>query len=124
MAGYFETDLIGAPGAKPVEFTKQWAAKGFLNFNGNTNVVRKSRNVSSVTDNAAGAYTPNFTAPMADLNFVAHANSSFNGTNGAEDSVAHDTSISSSQFYSAHPTTAGPRDVDFAWWSIFGDLAP
>ena len=42
----------------------------WVNFNGTgTVVIRDSYNVSSITDNGTGAYTVNFTAPMATVNY-------------------------------------------------------
>lgn len=51
----------------------QGSAKAWVNFNGqtgNTTTVRASYNVSSVTYNAAGNYTINFTNAFADANYV------------------------------------------------------
>lgn len=49
-----------APGAAPV-----YACRAWVNFNGTgTIAIRAAGNVSSVTDNAVGAYTPNFTTAM------------------------------------------------------------
>ena len=48
----------------------QFTAKAWVNFNGeDTLAVRDSHNVSSVTDNATGDYTVNFTSAMADANY-------------------------------------------------------
>jgi hypothetical protein len=47
-------------------------AKVWVNFNGTGTVaIRSSFNVSSITDNATGAYTVNFTNALADANFSA-----------------------------------------------------
>ena len=47
-------------------------AKAWVNFNGTGTVaIRASFNVSSITDNATGAYTVNFTNALADANFSA-----------------------------------------------------
>lgn len=43
----------------------------WLNYNGVTNTIRGSGNISSVTDNGAGDYTLNFTTPMPDANYSA-----------------------------------------------------
>ena len=47
-------------------------AKAWVNFNGTTSpgTIRSSYNVSSVTKNATGDYTINFTTPMADANYA------------------------------------------------------
>ena len=47
-------------------------AKAWVNFNGTGTVaIRASFNVTSITDNATGAYTVNFTNALADANFSA-----------------------------------------------------
>ena len=49
--------------------TGQQAVKAWVNFNGKGTVaIRASYNVSSITDNAVGAYTVNFTTAMVDGN--------------------------------------------------------
>jgi hypothetical protein len=48
-------------------------AKAWVNFNGTTaspSTIRASYNVSSVTKNASGDYTVNFTTAMVDANYV------------------------------------------------------
>jgi len=45
--------------------------KAWVNFNGTGTVaIRASYNVSSITDNAVGDYTVNFTTAMPDANYV------------------------------------------------------
>jgi hypothetical protein len=46
-------------------------AKAWVNFNGTGTVaIRASYNVSSITDNAVGNYTVNFTTALADANYA------------------------------------------------------
>ena len=46
-------------------------AKAWINFNGDdTPTARESYNVSSITDNATGDYTLNFTNAMSSANFA------------------------------------------------------
>ena len=47
----------------------QGSAKAWVNFNGSTAAIRASYNVGSVTKNATGRYTLNFTNPMIDANY-------------------------------------------------------
>lgn len=51
-------------------------AKAWVNFTGSTAVIRAAFNVSSVTRNATGDYTINFTTAMADTNYCVSFNSS------------------------------------------------
>ena len=46
-------------------------AKAWVNFNGTGTVaIRSSYNISSITDNAVGNYTINFTTAMADVDYM------------------------------------------------------
>ena len=56
---------LNAAGAAPV-----YACRAWVNFNGLTNVIRASGNVSSITDLGTGQYTINFTAAMSDSNYA------------------------------------------------------
>ena len=48
------------------------ASKAWVNFNGTGTVaIRASFNVTSITDNATGNYTVNFTTALADANYTA-----------------------------------------------------
>ena len=50
--------------------TGQQACKAWVNFNGTGTVaIRAAYNVSSITDNATGQYTVNFTTAMPDANY-------------------------------------------------------
>jgi hypothetical protein len=58
---------FNASGSAPV-----YACRAWVNFNGTTSpgTIRASGNVSSVTKNATGDYTVNFTTAMPDANYV------------------------------------------------------
>jgi hypothetical protein len=56
---------LNARGSAPM-----FACRAWVNFNGTGTVaIRASGNVSSITDNAAGDYTVNFTTAMPDGNY-------------------------------------------------------
>lgn len=42
----------------------------WVNYDGVTNVIRDSFNVTSVTDNSSGNFTVNFTVAMPDINYA------------------------------------------------------
>ena len=50
--------------------TSPTAAKAWVNFDGTTNVIRGSYNVSSITDTGTGIYSINFTNAMSDTNYT------------------------------------------------------
>jgi len=75
--------LVGGGSA----ITSTNTAKAWVNFNGTltgTITPRASYNVSSVTKNATGDYTVNFTTPMVDANYaiIATQNGSVGSTSG------------------------------------------
>lgn len=45
-------------------------AKAWLNYNGSTQTIRASFNISSVTRNSTGNYTATFTTAMPNVNYV------------------------------------------------------
>ena len=58
--------LSTASGSAP-----SYSARAWVNFNGTGTVaIRASGNVSSITDNAVGNYTVNFTTAMVDANYA------------------------------------------------------
>ena len=63
-------DTSGNNNSTPEEIGKG-RAKAWINFNGeNTPTARESYNVSSITDNATGNYTLNFTNAMSSADFA------------------------------------------------------
>lgn len=55
-------------------------ARAWVNFNGTGTVaIRASLNVSSITDNATGEYTLNFTTAMPDTNYIVVGNQRISG---------------------------------------------
>ena len=72
-------------------------AKAWVNFNGSGTVaIRASFNVTSITDNATGDYTINFTNALSDTNYcMVSAPSHTNNSDQATFSVrSYDTTIS------------------------------
>jgi hypothetical protein len=60
-----------------------YACRAWVDFNGTGTVaIKASGNVSSITDNATGVYTVNFTTAMPDANFCA-VGSSLGSTSGS-----------------------------------------
>jgi hypothetical protein len=63
--------LVASDGTSPVTLTGQYAAKVWINFNGqNTVAIRGSEGVSSLSDNGTGDYTINFSTAMVDVNYA------------------------------------------------------
>ena len=53
------------------------AAKAWINYNGSTNAIRDSFNVSSITDEGGGTHQINFTTAFANANYAAAGLCSF-----------------------------------------------
>jgi hypothetical protein len=100
-------------------------AKAWINFNGSTNAIRNSFNVSSITDNGTGQFTINFTTAMADANYsVALTGSKISVGSGnlrigmIDESVAPTTSAVKILFSA---TTAAAEDPIYANCAVFGN---
>lgn len=82
MAGTLIANTINTDTAGAV-FTTQNAvtgiAKSWVNFNGSTNTVRASFNVSSVTQNGTGSWRINFAVAMPDANYAVTGSAGSNG---------------------------------------------
>ena len=78
---------LNASGEAPI-----YACRAWVNFNGTGTVaIRASGNVSSITDNATGSYTVNFTTAMTDVNYSV-TGLTLNRTSGSRLFVTADTS--------------------------------
>ena len=95
-------------------------AKAWVNFNGTGTVaIRADGNVSSITDNAVGNYTVNFTIAMPDANFAAVASgSNDNGLNFPTVGVLNYAAGSVTVIF-ANNLTSGSADQTTASIAIF-----
>ena len=107
-------------------------AKAWVNFNGQSSItVRDSFNVSSITDNATGAYTINFTNSMANANYATMCSCGDGTTDssipyltylsvgGYDQSVSITTS--SVKVYSTIYNRSSDYDARYNYVAIFGD---
>ncbi len=75
------TNITNGTDSITVEGAVKGSAKAWVNFNGTGVVaIRASFNVSSITDNAVGNYTVNFTTAMPDANYTAAGTLGLSGT--------------------------------------------
>jgi len=102
----------------------QQLCKAWVNFNGDTNAIRDSYNISSITDNGTGRYFPNFASAMPNANYVVNLSS------GTTQNSDPQSALGTFSFpYTA--TTAGfqvlgiagtvLRDMTTMMVSVFGD---
>jgi hypothetical protein len=81
MAGQLTIDTLKAStGVLATQNGMTGIAKAWLRYNGATQTINGSFNVSSVTYNSTGNYTVNFTTAMPNSNYAAFAGSSFFST--------------------------------------------
>jgi hypothetical protein len=92
-------------------------AKAWVNFNGTgTPAIRASFNVSSITDNATGAYTVNFTNALADANFSA-VQTTGAGTGSGKLALGY-TATPTTTTYKLLTTNFGGNDEDQLYVSV------
>lgn len=123
----------GAPAFKNSSGTEiGQLAKAWVNFNGrNTPSIRDSFNVSSITDNATGAYTVNFTNAMANTNYATMCSQ---GDGSSDSSIPYLTYLSIGGFqqtvsittssvkvYSTIYNRSSDYDALYNFVAIFGD---
>lgn len=119
MAGQLTIDTLKAStGVLATQNGMTGIAKAWINYNGSTQAIRSSFNVSSVTFTGTGDYTLNFTTAMPSTNFCAVVTSTgpvntahtvpFLGAPGSDDTSGFP---STSQFRFSHyvTTNSGAR---------------
>jgi hypothetical protein len=94
-----------------------YGCRAWVNFNGTGTVaIRASGNVSSITDNATGAYTINFTNAMPDANYSA-GQATGDGT-GAGKFIFGFTATPTTTTYKILTTTFPGVDTDISYISV------
>ena len=111
--------LFNASGSAPV-----YACRAFVNFNGTGTVaIRAAGNVTSITDNATGDYTVNFSTAMPDINYapVGSQTSTSGGTTVSFNMNTAGTIVSptTSAFRFITNTTIGVADSQYVNVAVF-----
>lgn len=105
------------------------AAKAWVNFNGSNGAINASYNVTSVTKNATGDYTVNFTTAFSSVNYCSQATcGSIGGSAAAGVSLnrsAAGTSVPASataqRLFTFNVSGFAAADPDQVYWAAFGD---
>jgi len=97
------------------------SAKAWLNYNGSTNTILKSFNISSLTDNGTGQHDGNFTSNMDGISFSAPACSRQGG--GAGDKHYTSPDDSSNIRVVIYNSSGSFVDSDNVSVAVHGDLA-
>lgn len=110
--------LFNATGSAPV-----YACRAWVNFNGSGTVaIRASGNVSSITDNATGDYTVNFTTAMPDANYAFSQGSrvDINSASTATVNLKYATTPTASNFTVTVKNDAGvSQDNAYVYVNVF-----
>ena len=122
------TTISDTAGTGPVTLTGQYAAKAWVNFNGQgTIAARDSKNVSSLTDVGVGKFTISITSAMADTNYVVNCDcadpstsdqAAFSGSNNLSPNYT-----TSSFAFGAMNFTGILQDKVYNFATTLGDLA-
>ncbi len=98
------------------------AAKAWINYNGVTNAIRNSYNVTSVTDNGTGDYTVNFTVAFSSADFSFSGVSNNGGAGGTNITGDQFTlAAGSARFEVIDSSSNANSDSDFVLVQFFGD---
>ena len=118
------TTISDLAGTGPATLTGQYAAKAWVNFNGTGTVaIRESGNVSSITDNATGGYSVNFTNAMADANYGTLAVSGSTGRENASMNTWSNQTTTQTRAWNTNQYSNFAADMALISVSIHGDLA-
>ena len=112
MAGTIVSDTIqnGAGASTSTTNVIYGPAKAWVNWNGTDNTIRASSNVSSVTVNATGDWTINFTNAFSDVNYSMAGYAGFFGNTtawicGRPNGTSADYTTSSARVVSSYQNT-------------------
>ena len=124
------TTISDAAGTGPIALTGQSAAKAWVNFSPSGSSISDAFNVSSLTDNATGDFSHNFSSSMANSTYsisgdVGHTGSTTNGTLFCRLRQNTDMATSSVRVNIGYVTASSAAFVDYtmAVNAIHGDLA-
>ena len=95
--------LVVAEGGTNTTNLQQGLAKAWINFNGQTPAIRDSSNVGSLTDDATGTFTINFSNAMSDGNYVICGSAFFSSAGGFDDTMVVSRDSTQTQSASACP---------------------
>jgi hypothetical protein len=120
---WYETATVAAIGTDDVlfsQFENEGIVAAWVDFNGTGTVaIRGSGNVASITDNATGDYTMNFTDPTIDANYA--MSGACGGDSSSVTNVLNIPATSSSP-YEANATTTSVRMATYVASVGFKDM--
>lgn len=112
------------PSAGGTTYSARGIAKAWVNFNGTgTIAARDSENVSSLTDNATGQYTINFTSVFGAADYSTSFTCDGSSFAGAATNFLDTFSSGSCRAISFNTVSGSATDSSLVTASMFGDLA-
>jgi len=101
------------------------SAKAWINFSGDTSIIRNSFNISGFTDEGTGQYRFTFTTPMPNANYVVASSAIANDQAVRQIGVGLNSNKSTTQIavksVFVTPTSSGYFDYEICDFVIFGD---
>ena len=116
-----KVDTVQSTSGGAVTLTNQHAAKAWINFNGTgTIATRDSFNVGSITDNATGTYTVNYTNSFSDADYSPTTGA---GGSGYTDRLLTLSVLAAGSLKVVEQTESTTQDVLICTVHSLGDLA-
>ena len=121
MAGTLITDTIedGSGNSMATSTSIKGTAKAWVSFWGQTQYIRNSLNVSSVTRISAGQYRITYTTAFPDVNYAFVATSNDNGSGNGCLSIVGQILTTNVLIITINPASLGQYDASFVSVVIF-----
>ena len=129
-----KVDTVQSTGGSTVTLTGIMTAKYFVHYAQGTDTVNKSFNSSSVSDDAAGKFTINYTNAFADANYGINSGIGANTTDAQSDRGGHSIGFTNggtpttssapvNYLYGASQSSASIDNDTISFHTLYGDLA-
>jgi hypothetical protein len=112
--------VVGSEGGSATTNLAQGLAKAWADYEGSTNTIEDSLNISSVDDDATGVFDYNYTSNMNSNNYAVSCSSTDQTYCGAD---AKSEVLSSQVEILTHNSTPTAKDRNYNAVTIHGDLA-
>ena len=121
MAGTLITDTIedGSGNSMATSTSIKGTAKAWVSFWGQTQYIRNSLNVSSVTRISAGQYRITYTTAFPDVNYAFVGTSNDNGSGNGCLTIVLGIDPAWSQIYTINPANLSQEDASFVSAAVF-----
>jgi hypothetical protein len=107
-----------------VDTNSSQVCKAWANYNGSTNSIRDSHNISSITDNGSGDFSLNFSTAMANANYSIVGTAMNEGTAQFMGIQISTLTTTSARMYTVRMDESDPEygiDKSINCYQVFGD---